>query len=169
VSQHRKPRRYIGYHLMVAALLGGVALTAACTDDEQQPAAPTPAVEVVTPQPEPTPVPPAEADTAPAEPVEAAAVTPEPDEDEPVNAGTNRGIYGPQDCDTANTTTPMTQAEWVANCSDWDNSVTTPEEEDLPGYDYYPEGEEVACQGYGCSPEQDALIAEGEAAANAGY
>jgi hypothetical protein len=171
MAEHRKPRRYIGYHLMVAALLGGVAFTAACTDDPAP--APKPALEVVTPQPEPTPVPPAEVDPAPAEPVEVAAVTPEPDEDEqgeiPVNAGTDRGIYGPEDCDTANTTTPMTQAEWAANCSDWDNSVTTPEEEDLPGYDYWPEGEDVACQGYGCSPEQDALLDEAEAAANAGY
>jgi hypothetical protein len=168
VSQHRKPRRHIGRYLTIIGVLGAVAVaTAACTDE--QPAAPKPAVEIVTPQPEPTPVPPAETDPAPVEPVEAAAVTPEPDEDEPVNAGTNRGIYGPEDCDTANTTTPMTQAEWVANCSDWDNSVTTPEEEDLPGYDYYPEDEEVGCIGYGCSPEQDALLDEAEAAANAGF
>lgn len=172
MAQHRRPRRYIGYHLMVAGLLGAVALTAACTDDP----APTPAAPVVssnvedaTPTPQPEPIP-AEPDTAATEPATVVEQTdPEPVEDEPVHTGTDRGVYGPEDCDTANTTTPMTQAEWAANCSDWDNSVTTPEEEDLPGYDYWPEGEDVACQGYGCSPEQDALLDEAEAAANAGY
>jgi hypothetical protein len=174
MAQHRKPR-YIGYHLMVAGALAVLGLSA-CTDDPAPvtPMGPTVSsnVEEEPPTPRPEPIPPAEEDEAPASP--AAVVQPEPEEDEPVHTGTDRGIYGPEDCDTANTTTPMTQAEWVANCSDWDNSVTTPEEEaHTDGGDGWPEGAyEPApdeCIGYGCSPEQDAQLLEDEVAANADY
>lgn len=165
MAQHHKPSRHLGYHLMVTGLLGGLIFTAvACTDDEQQPAAPTPAVEVVTPQPEPTPVPPAEVDPAPAEPVEAAAVEdtdPEPQEEIPSNDDVRPG-YGPEDCGASNEGPGMTQAEWIEFC--YPNTI-----EDLPGDDFYPDDEPVACQGYGCSDEQDALLNEAEAAANAGY
>jgi hypothetical protein len=167
-------------HILTIAGTLAVLATSACTDDTAPvtPMGPTVSsnVEDATPTPAPEPIPPAGEDEAPASP--AAVVQsdpePEPEEDEPVNAGTDRGIYGPDDCDTANTTTPMTQAEWVANCSDWDNSVTTPEEEaHTDGGDGWPEGAyEPApdeCIGYGCSPEQDAQLLEDEVAANADY
>lgn len=183
---HRAPtprRRYPGYHLMVALLLGGVLFLAACTgDDEPAPIAPmgptvSSNVEDATPSPAPEPVAPATPDPAPVTPAAdpERQVQVEVEEDEPVHAGTDRGIYGPEDCDTANTTTPMTQAEWIANCSDYEAEVpTTPEDEaHTDGGDGWPEGAyEPApdeCIGYGCSPEQDAAINEAEAAANAGY
>lgn len=178
MSQHRTPRRrHTAYHLLVTGLLAGLVLTG-CTEDDA-PAEPMgPSVEEITTSPAPSPQPepiPAEPDPAPVEP---AAVESDPEpvevvEDEPeVHTGVDRGIYGPEDCDTANTSTPMTQAEWVANCSDYEAPTTAEEEAHTDGGDGWPEGAyEPApdeCIGYGCSPEQDAAILEAEAAANAG-
>jgi len=175
---HRAPqprRRYVGYHLMVALLLGGVVFLAACDGDDAAPAPMGPSVDEVTPAPEPSPapepIPPAEEDPAPASP----AANPEPevevveDEPEPVNNGEIRDGVGVEDCVTANTTTPMTQAEWIEFCS----PSLDADEAHTDGGDGWPEGAyEPApdeCIGYGCSPEQDAAILEAERLANEGY
>jgi hypothetical protein len=179
MAQHRAPqprRRFVGYHLLVAILFGGVVLLAACTDDPA-PAPMGPSVDEVTPAPEPAPEPiaPAEADPAPVSPaadpepqVEVQA-DPEPAEDEPVHAGTIRDWVGPEHCATANDSPALTQAEWIEFCS----PSLDADEAHTDGGDGWPDGAyEPApdeCIGYGCSPEQDAAINEAEAAANAGY
>jgi hypothetical protein len=171
--------RYVGYHVLTGLALAALVLTG-CTEEDStptEPVAPAVSSNIEEDQPRPETVPSPPVDDAPTV-VEPVRQIPEPQEDkpEPVDSDTNRGIYGPEDCDTANTTTPMTQAEWMANCYEPEpvEVPTTPADEaHTDGGDGWPEGEPAPpldeCIGFGCDPEQDAELLEGEIEANAGY